>query len=204
MDPSSLYYGLAGGDVQPAPGQDAAWPNLATVPPRPTRSPAEERQRIQNALIADRANAQHVGGPTPPVAPAAAPALRLPDGQVVPDAPPSPPALPGVPQVTAPPAPRPVATPAPREVAVEFSRGSSALSTGAVVALRRFADTRGGARMSVIGAGDASSAGGDALGLGLARAEAVANALRGAGVPAEAIQIGADPAGRGAVARLIQ
>ncbi len=204
MDPSDLYDSLVGGDVQPAPGQDAAWPNLATVPPRPTRTPAEERQRIQNALIADRTNAQYEGGPIPAASPAAAPTLQLPGGQVVPAAPPPPPTLAGVPQITAPPAPRPAPAPAPQEVEVQFSRGSSALSTGAVVSLRRFADARGSARVSVIGAGDPTSVGGDALGLGLARAEAVANALRAAGVPADAIQIAADPAGRGAVARLIQ
>lgn len=200
----SLYRGVVGGDVEPAPGQDAAWPNLATVPPRPSRSATEDRQRIQNALIADRANARHEGGPTPPVVPAPAPELRLPDGAVVPDTPPSPPALPGVPQVTAPPRPPPAPPPAPASLDIDFSRGSSTLSTTALVALRRFADARGTSRVSVVGAGDATSAGGDALGLGLARAEAVATALREAGVPPEAIQIAAEPAGRGAVARLIQ
>lgn len=193
-----------GGDVAPPPGSDAAWPNLATVPARPTRSATEDRQRIQNALIADRENARHVGGPTPPASPMPAPELRLPDGAVVADAPPRPPVLAGVPQVTAPPrAPAPPA-PAPSSLELDFSRGSSVLSTTALVSLRRFADGRGAARVAVTGAGDASGTGGDALALGLARAEAVANALRAAGVPAEAIQIGAEPAGRGAVARLIQ
>jgi outer membrane protein OmpA-like peptidoglycan-associated protein len=72
----------------------------------------------------------------------------------------------------------------------------------AVVA--RFAAGRGTAAVRVIGYRDTE--GGD-LALALARAQAVAQALRAAGLPAEAIELAAEPrpgpAGRGAEMRLV-
>jgi len=55
---------------------NAAYPNLATVPQRPTPSTtAEEREALRKGLVADRANARYTGSPqTPATAPASAPA----------------------------------------------------------------------------------------------------------------------------------
>ncbi len=63
---------------------------------------------------------------------------------------------------------------------------------------------RGAAALRILGFVDAA---GEDLGLALARAQAVAQALRAAGVPAEAIEIAAEArpgaAGRGAEVRLV-
>lgn len=51
----------------PVPGKDQPFPNLSSVPERPKAvTPADERKKITDALIADRANAKYVDEPTPP------------------------------------------------------------------------------------------------------------------------------------------
>ncbi|MCS6921050.1 MAG: hypothetical protein NZM07_03870 [Elioraea sp.] len=88
--------------------------------------------------------------------------------------------------------------------AIVFARGSANLPPGERDTLLAVARTRGAAGLRVIGFLDAA---GEDLGLALARAQAVAQALRAVGVPAEAMEIAAEgrpgPAGRGAEVRLI-
>lgn len=97
-----------------------------------------------------------------------------------------------------------VTLPAGQGAALAFPPGSATLPEEARAVVARFAAGRGGAVVRVTGYRD--STGGD-LGLALARAQAVAQALRGAGTPAEAIELAAEPrpgpAGRGAEMRLV-
>jgi outer membrane protein OmpA-like peptidoglycan-associated protein len=97
-----------------------------------------------------------------------------------------------------------VTVPAGDGAALAFPPGSAALTAAARAVVARFAAGRGGAGVRVTGYRDA--AGGD-LGLALARAQAVAQALRAAGLPADAIELAAEPragpAGRGAEIRLV-
>lgn len=51
----------------PTPGEGQPFPNLGDVPNRPTSvTPADERRKITESLIADRNNARYVDDPTPP------------------------------------------------------------------------------------------------------------------------------------------
>ncbi|MDW8443605.1 MAG: hypothetical protein RML45_04315 [Acetobacteraceae bacterium] len=130
-----------------------------------------------------------------PDVPRAAPAPVAPDPSVIVDRSALPPAVRTVP-------PRP--TPASAGAAIAFPRGSALLPPGEREILLVLARTRGAAAMRIIGFLDAA---GEDLGLALARAQAVAQALRAAGVPADAVEIAAEarpgPAGRGAEVRLI-
>jgi len=96
----------------------------------------------------------------------------------------------------------------PAPVSIAFGPGSSALPRTATPALRQLAAKRGTAAISVTGFGDATSrepaAQSAALSLGLARAQAIANALIGAGVPANIIRVDAEASGRGGSARLVE
>ena len=62
-DPVTMWHEFQGGRLneprQPPPGQDAPYPNLATVPGRPQTDDAATRGRIAAGLVADRANAQY-------------------------------------------------------------------------------------------------------------------------------------------------
>ncbi len=88
--------------------------------------------------------------------------------------------------------------------AIRFAAGSAILAPSERETLIALARTRGAAALRILGFVDAA---GEELGLALARAQAVAQALRAGGVPAEAIEIAAEarpgPAGRGAEVRLI-
>jgi len=96
----------------------------------------------------------------------------------------------------------------PAPVSIAFGPGSSALPRTATPALRQLAAKRGTAAIAVTGFGDATSrepaAQSAALSLGLARAQAIANALIGAGVPANIIRVDAEASGRGGSARLVE
>ncbi len=48
------------------PGENAPYPNLGSVPPRPETMPPAERQALANQLVADRTNARYVGQPVVP------------------------------------------------------------------------------------------------------------------------------------------
>lgn len=186
------------GTAEPAPAAPPAAPEPradAVPPPPPARAP----EPAQAAAPA----------PPPAAAPAAAPApaAATPPAAPVPAAAPPPPDPSVVVDRTALPPPRAtpaVALPAGQGAALAFAPGSATLPAEARAVVARFAAGRGGAVVRVTGFRD--SAGGD-LGLALARAQAVAQALRSAGTPAEAIELAAEPrpgpAGRGAEMRLV-
>jgi hypothetical protein len=137
-------------------------------------------------------------------APLAAPAAEQP---ALPDAPPARPAAAGAPPPAA--EVRPIPAPAAAVSAeVAFAPGASALSPIAGEEAKAFAAKRGNGVIVVTGFGDPGAsdpaAQSAALALGLARAQSVAAALQGAGVPAAAIRVNAEASGRGASLRLLQ
>ncbi|MBN8873496.1 MAG: hypothetical protein J0H67_11715, partial [Rhodospirillales bacterium] len=82
FNPVDWWHGLEGGRIaeeRPAPpGADAPYPNLATVPSRPTPPDKDEMKRLTAALVADRTNAQHTAEAAPlpdPSSPSASPGL---------------------------------------------------------------------------------------------------------------------------------
>jgi outer membrane protein OmpA-like peptidoglycan-associated protein len=89
-----------------------------------------------------------------------------------------------------------------------FVEGSSTLSQPATDEVKAFAAKRGKAAIGVTGYGDAASsdpsAQSAALSLGLTRARSIADALKTAGVPDNAIRVGAEASGRGASLHLLQ
>jgi outer membrane protein OmpA-like peptidoglycan-associated protein len=91
---------------------------------------------------------------------------------------------------------------------VSFEPGSSALTPATTEAVKQIASHRNGHPIALTGYGDATSADPNAqaaaMNLAIARAKAVAGALRDAGVPATAIQVGGEAAGRGLSIRLLQ
>jgi outer membrane protein OmpA-like peptidoglycan-associated protein len=93
-------------------------------------------------------------------------------------------------------------------IAVVFAYGVAALPPSAAAPLHALAGRRGNAFIAVTGYGDAPDSSPDAqaaaLKLGLARAQMIASTLVADGVPASAVQIDAEAAGRGGTARLVQ
>jgi outer membrane protein OmpA-like peptidoglycan-associated protein len=55
--------------LPPVPGAGEPYPNLGSVPPRPETTSPAARQALENALVADRANARYVGQPAVPPVP---------------------------------------------------------------------------------------------------------------------------------------
>lgn len=93
-NPAAWWHGLEGGVIAeqrpPPPGADQAYPNLASVPPRP---PPPDRQRmgqISAALTEARANAQYAASAMP-ITPPQAGAAPAPPGATA--QPPPPPAI---------------------------------------------------------------------------------------------------------------
>ena len=183
----------------PAAEAASASMTAASAPPAPAEQPPTPalRKGVESAPLAspDQKLA---------AAPAELPAMAAeppPRPAVAPVAAPSPPAfvtpLPAAPQPSG-----SIGDP------VSFDPGSSSLSPVAIEALKKFATQRKGAAVAVTGYGDATSsdpaAQASALGLAIARAKAVSEALQGAGVPASALQTGAEAAGRGAFVRLLK
>ena len=292
INPVEWWRGLQGGKIaeqRPAPpGTNDPAPNLGSIPERPTPTDPKFREQLANALIADRANAQHMAGSAPlpdPSNPAAAPArfgrgalpppgpapaeasarasapgktdaptasgtgssatpplvdraaaMEAAEPTALPALPGNPPPsanLPGAPSsapvrsaptgdvaavVTAP-TPSTAASPvtpvadaavAPRvaPVQIAFGPGSATLPRNATASLRQLAAKRGAASIAVTGYGDATSgqpaAQSAALSLGLARAQAIANALTASGVPTDVLRVDAEAAGRGGAARLVE
>lgn len=108
-NPAEWWHGLEGGVIAeqrpPPPGADQAYPNLASVPPRP---PPPDRQRmgqISAALTEARASAQYAASAMP-IAPPQAGAAPAPPGATA--QPPPPPAI-----ASTPPASRTAQRPAP-------------------------------------------------------------------------------------------
>jgi outer membrane protein OmpA-like peptidoglycan-associated protein len=127
INPVSWWHDLQGGKIAeerpPPPGTDQPYPNLATVPPKPERPDSAVLANIASALVADRANAQHVAAAAPiadPSLPSASPNL-FGRGTVPPPPPPPPPgtanASATMAAAEAPPAPAAPAAPAKAPVA---------------------------------------------------------------------------------------
>jgi len=204
--PIGLYHDVEGGAIaqsrQPPPGDDLPYPNLASVPQVPAGLTAGETQVVTQRL-----------SPTPPAVPAtqADPAalagLTLPGG-----APPAP-DVPGldVPSTPAPHhvvVPPPVVAPAPvrvdsAPVSIAFAPRSAILNPGTVKALDAVAGGRGSANVLAGGFGEASEPSPAAMTLAVERAQAIADALTAAGVPAKAIRLTAAAAGSGGFVQLV-
>ncbi len=186
--PIGLYHNVEGGAIaqtlQPPPGANLPYPNLADVPPNPP---------------------PFVSTPSKPdVSPPAPGALA---GLELPDAPPPPPSVPGLnlPATPSTPAPTPQAAPiaaAPMPnsapISLAFQPGVAVLPAAELPALQNLAATRGGATLLVGGFGDDTS-----LTLALARAQRLADALTASGVPAADIQLTAAQAGSGGFVQFV-
>ena len=206
----------AAAEAPPAPPAKAPIGVVQSTPLAPPTAPQSTPETVP--LAPPGATAQ----PTPEAAP-------LPP---LPTTPPAPPNLPGVAAAPAAPiakpapasaAPEPPAAPAPTTVAsaspppapnpadsvsVTFITGSADLPSFGAASLKQLAARRGNGMIAVTGYGDAASddpeAQSAALALGLSRAQAMATALTSAGVPASAVEVGAQAIGRGGTARLMQ
>lgn len=82
MNPINWWHRAEGGKIaeqRPAPpGADQAYPNLATVPPKPAPADPKALQQLTDSLVADRTNAQHAAQSAPladPSSPTASPNL---------------------------------------------------------------------------------------------------------------------------------
>ncbi|HUN41533.1 MAG TPA: OmpA family protein [Acetobacteraceae bacterium] len=82
MNPVVWWHDLQGGAIAqqrpPPPGANQPYPNLATIPPRPTPPDQKELAAITQGLVADRAHADYLAASSPvadPSSPTASPAL---------------------------------------------------------------------------------------------------------------------------------
>ena len=82
INPISWWHRQEGGVIarqRPAPpGADQPYPNLSTIPAKPTAPDPEALKKLTDALVADRTNAQHAAQAEPladPSSPSASPAL---------------------------------------------------------------------------------------------------------------------------------
>ena len=188
--------------VGPRPAPVAAVAAPAAPPPASAAAaPAPVTQKAVTAAAV----------PVPAIGSVAQPAAAVASGPVPPLAA-APPTLPAVEGYT-PPLPPPVAAAAPpaaapvaNTVQVAFSPGSSTLPPSAPFNLRKFALQHKGVPVIVVGHGESvqpnADAQGQALELGLKRAQAIAASLTEAGIPAANLRLSADAAGTGGVARL--
>jgi len=91
---------------------------------------------------------------------------------------------------------------------VNFDHGSAALNDAALAEVKLLAQTRNGHGIAITGFGDvttsAATGQGDALALGLARAQVLATALVAQGVPFARLRLSAEASGRGANLRLLE
>ncbi|MCW8306478.1 hypothetical protein AruPA_05465 [Acidiphilium sp. PA] len=178
-DPLTAYHryegGVIGHNPPPAPGLDAKFPNLASVPAKPpVLSPTVQRAVRQQLLAANHhQNAMPVPGETPVVPPQPAPRAAVP--------------------------PPPVLVGFEPNRAILSHRDRAALR--ALAARRAATPAAGAAPVVAMGfAPDRTQAG---LKLALLRATAIGDALSAAGVPVSAIRIEALTAGRGGAAQLL-
>jgi len=102
----------------------------------------------------------------------------------------------------------PAAVPAATAASIVFVEGSTTLSPPAADEVKAFAGKRGNGVIVVTGYGDTASsdpaAQSAALSVGIARAAAIADALKADGVPTNAVRVNAEASGRGASLRLLQ
>jgi outer membrane protein OmpA-like peptidoglycan-associated protein len=82
MDPVGWWHQREGGKIAeerpPPPGANQPYPNMSTVPARPTPPNQDEMKKLTEALVADRTNAQHAAQSAPladPSSPTASPSL---------------------------------------------------------------------------------------------------------------------------------
>lgn len=214
----------------PAPGATGTSVASASMPAAnaPAAAPAPApRKAVQSAPLDAPAPAA-----PPPVAAAAPSQPAAPAAPAIPAAPLAPSAVAATPAATPPqpalpaePPPRPgiagppvatpiVISPVPATVAtgpsatIVFVDGATTLAPPAAGEVKAFAATRGNGVIVVTGYGDAVSsdpaAQTAALSIGLARANAVADALKADGVPAANVRVNAEASGRGASLRLLQ
>ncbi len=177
----------------PPPEAPAAPP--ATAPRKPVQSAPLAAPTASGAPAAPTAVADAAAANAPPPDLPAAPPPRAPDAPPPPkppvDVPPMPPATPGI-----------------TSASIVFVEGSTALSPPAADEVKAFAAKRGAGVIVVTGYGDAESsdpsAQSAALTTGLARANAIADALKADGVPTTAVRVNAEASGRGASLRLLQ
>jgi outer membrane protein OmpA-like peptidoglycan-associated protein len=179
-----------------APGAPSAALAAASAPPTPpSRAP---RAPVSSTPLA----------PPPDATADSSSVASLPP---LPTAPPPPPVLPGMPAAApaanAPPPPPAAAPIAQGSTAVLFPAGSPKIAASAEDMLHGFAAKRGNAAVAVTGYGEAASDSPDAqsaaMALALARAQAIAAVLAGSGVPASAMVLDAQAAGRGGAVRLV-
>jgi outer membrane protein OmpA-like peptidoglycan-associated protein len=227
-DPSSptASPSLFGVGTAPPPGSASASPPPAGTPP-PAASPPNAAPSNATASM------PAVTAPPAPPAPAPTPAPRRPVESAPLTAPtPSPPtaAAPSPPPETlaplpeappprpgaagSPPPPIPAPVVMPPQVAgvasatIVFVEGATSLSPPAAEEVKAFAAKRTTGSIVVTGYGDAASSDpasqSAAVVLGLTRAQAVAEALKQAGIPGNAIRVSAEASGRGASLRLLQ
>jgi outer membrane protein OmpA-like peptidoglycan-associated protein len=203
-EPQTASASAAPAATEPAPSLPMAAEPPPPAMPEETRSAATPAPSPPPAPAPAAAPAPAREPPPPPREPAAAPP---PPPVLAPAPPPRPDPSVTVDRSALPPSrPSPSVTPLPpgQGAALDFPRGSATLQPEARAVVARFAAARGAATIRVTGYRDGA---GDDLGLPLARAQAVAQALRRAGTPAEAIELAAEPrpgpAGRGAEMRLV-
>jgi len=206
--PVAAYHDIEGGAIaqprQAPPGVDLPYPNLASVPTVPT--PPTEQQLASVTL-----RLQPVPPPQPQIVanPAALEGLELPGGP--PPAPDVPglaiPATPTPHKITyaAPPPPPPAkAKPDSAPVSLPFPPGSAIMDGKTTDAVTALAATRGDATIIAGGFGAPGAvADAAALKLGLQRAQAIADALTAAGVPAEDLRLVAGSDGSGGFVKLV-
>jgi outer membrane protein OmpA-like peptidoglycan-associated protein len=205
-----LYHSVEGGAIgqvlQPPPGADQPYPNLAGVPAAPVAlSPAQ--QAVVHARLAGAV--PDVQGP----APGALAGLELPDAPpppppvgMEPAAPaaeaPAPTAAVAAPGVAQPPDSAPDSTADSAPVSLAFERGSAVLNPVAATALSGLAAApHGDGAFLVAGFGEGSGA--TALALGLARAQRLADGLTASGVPPAEIKLLAAAAGSGGFVQIV-
>ena len=213
----------AGAEGASPPMASASMPAVTTPPPPPAPAP---RKAVQSAPLEPPAPVAPPAAPPPsaaapppaapstPIAaaPLAPPAATQADANApqpsLPTAPPPRPAVAGSPPppvVTPPPMPESKGT---QNATIVFPEGSTTLSQPASAEVKSFAARRGNGVIVVTGFGEAASADPVAqsagLNTGLARAIAIAAALKEAGVPGPAIRVSAEATGRGASLVLLQ
>jgi len=207
--------GLFGGKGEPAQptststgaSQGESFPNLASVPDAPPPStPKVEREKLVQGLLADRANAEYSGEslgeetvnvppaePPPPAPPAPEPEPAATDGAGIEagDA-----ALAAVPEAE-PEAPAPAVDFGEPKALIYFAGETAALSDRDRAILSDIAGMYArdrASRVRVVGHASSSEpadAGDGESGMAMARADAVAQALIGMGVPAGALETAA-------------
>lgn len=219
-DPSSpsaspALFGVGTAPPPPPPSAEAtakpaasATLSAASAPPAKPAAPAGPPPPLHIARAPLGAVASSpLPGPAGYKPSASAQAIQTAAIPAMPAKPPAPPAA--VPAAAAAPAAAPTPAPVPAgAVLVSFAPRSAALPSDAASTLKPLLAKRGAASIVVTGHGEAASSDPSvqsaALTLGLARAKAVAAALTADGVPASAVQVGAQASGRGATVRLLQ